>query len=140
MKKQSVLFMMVLFVSFLAHTSSAQSLNDEDPYVIIVEFTFDETNVDKAIDLLLEMQAQTLDNEEGCLVYDVMLSEENPAKIFIYESYENEAAFTKHQRSAYHKAIISEQLSPLLKESKVTKVIPLNQDENFDESFTDEEV
>ena len=140
MKKKLVLLMMVLFVSILAHTSAAQAQNDEDPYVIIVEFTFEERDVDKAIDLLLEMQAQTLDNEEGCLVYDVMLSEENPAKIFIYESYENEAAFTTHQRSAYHQAIITKKLTPLLKESKVTKVIPLNQDENFGEGFTDGEV
>jgi len=140
MKKQLVLFMVVLCMSFMAHTSSVQAQNEEDPYVILVEFTFDERTVDEAIDLLLEMQEQTLENEEGCLVYDVMLSEENPAKIFIYESYENEAAFTIHQRSSYHKAIITEKLSPLLKESKVTKVIPLNQDEIFGEGLTDGEV
>jgi quinol monooxygenase YgiN len=137
MKKQIVLFCMILCAAMVANISSALAQDMEDPYVIIVEFTFDEKDADRAIDLLLEMQAQTLENEEGCFVYDVLLSEDDPAKIFIYESYESEAAFILHQGSSYHKAIITDKISPLLKGSKVTKVIPLNQEE---EGIMDEEV
>jgi len=136
MKKQIILFCMILAVGIVANISSALAQEAEDPYVIIVEFTFDVKDLDKAIDLLLEMQTATLENEEGCFVYEVLLSEDDPSKIFIYESYENEAAFRTHQNSAYHKAIITDQLSPLLKESRVTKVVPLHQEE----SFLDEEV
>ncbi|MBK5194944.1 MAG: antibiotic biosynthesis monooxygenase [Proteiniphilum sp.] len=136
MKKQVVLFCMILCVALVANISSAPAQDAEDPYVIIVEFTFDEKDVDKAIDLLLDMQTQTLENEEGCLIYDVLLSEDDPSRIFIYESYENEVAFKVHESSDYFKTIVSKQLTPLVKESKVTKVVPLSQEE----SFIDEEV
>lgn len=136
MKKQIVLFCMILAVGMMVNISSALAQEAEDPYVIIVEFTFDVKDVDKAIELLLEMQTVTLENEEGCFVYEVLLSEDDPSKIFLYESYESEAAFKTHQKSTYHKTIITDQLSPLLKESRVTKVVPLHQEE----SFLDEEV
>ena len=136
MKKQIVLCSLILFVAIVANIPSALAQDAEDPYVIIVEFTFDEKDADKAIDLLLEMQAQTLSNEEGCTIYDVLLSEDDPTKIFIYESYENASAFKLHESSTYYKAIVSKQLTPLVKESKVTKVIPLSQEDNF----IDEEV
>jgi len=136
MKKQVVLFFMILCVALVANISSALAQDAEDPYVIIVEFTFDENDMDKAIDLLLDMQTQTLENEEGCLIYDVLLSEDDPSRIFIYESYENEVAFKEHEGSDYFRTIVTKQLTPLVKESKVTKVVPLSKVE----SFIDEEV
>src|SRR5690554_7903271 len=90
MKKKHILSGLILYVCLMANIASITAQEADDPYVIIVEFTFDEKNVDKAIDLMLDMQARTLENEEGCIIYDVLLSEDDPSKIFIYESYENE--------------------------------------------------
>ena len=136
MKKKHILSGFILFVSLMANIGTITAQEADDPYVIIVEFTFDEKNVDKAIDLMLEMQAQTLGNEEGCIIYDVLLSEDDPSKIFLYESYENVMAFKVHENSVYYKTIVTKQLAPLIKESKVTKVVPLSQEE----SFIDEEI
>ncbi len=127
MKKQIILFCVIFCMSFGANIAAAQAQNAEDPYVIIVEFTFNEKDVDKAIDLLLEMQALTLENEEGCFIYDVLLSEEDPTKIFMYENYETEAAFKAHENSTYYKTIVSGKLNPLVKGTIITKVIPLIQ-------------
>lgn len=133
MKKKIVLSVLFLSLYLMTNVATITAQEAEDPYVIIVEFTFDEKNVDKAIDLLLEMQTQTLVNEEGCIIYDLLLSEEDPSKIFIYESYEHAKAFKAHENSPYYKAIVTKQLAPLIKESKVTKVIPLSQEEDFND-------
>jgi len=95
-----------------------------------------EQQVDSAIDLLLEVQALTLEQEEGCLIYDVLLSEEDPNTIFLYESYENEAAYKIHVNSTYYKNIVTKKLTPLIKKNRMSKVIPLNQQGDF----VDEEV
>ena len=136
MKKKHILSGLIVYVCLMANIASITAQEADDPYVIIVEFTFDEKNVDKAIDLMLDMQAQTLENEEGCIIYDVLLSEDDPSKIFIYESYENEMAFKMHENSTYFKTIVTKLLTPLVKESKVIKVVPLS----LEERFIDEEI
>jgi hypothetical protein len=57
-------------------------------FVILVEFLLNEATLDEAIDLLSKSRRRRW-NEDGCLVYDVLLSEENPAQVFLYESYES---------------------------------------------------
>lgn len=133
MKTKLILFFTALLLGVFA---SVNAQNMDEPYVILVEYTFDEKDIDTALELLSEMQAQTLENEEGCLVYDLLLGEDDPNTVFIYESYESETAFKIHTNSKYFKAIVPTKLTPLIKKEKITKVIPLNQDEEF----VDEEV
>lgn len=130
MNKPVILFSTILCILFTS-LAVIQAQENEEQYAIIAEYTFDEKNVDSAIDLLLELQALTLENEEGCIIYDVLLSEEDRRKIFVYECYENEAAFEIHTNSIYFKAIVSAKLTPLVKDSKKTKVIPLNNSGNI---------
>ncbi len=131
MNKPVILFSTILCILFTS-LAVIQAQENEEQYAIIAEYTFDEKNVDSAIDLLLELQALTLENEEGCIIYDVLLSEEDRRKIFVYECYENEAAFKIHTNSIYFKTIVSAKLTPpLVKDSKKTKVIPLNNSGNI---------
>jgi len=46
MRKQVVLFGMVLSLALMANITQGRAQNAEDPYVIIVEFSFDEQQVD----------------------------------------------------------------------------------------------
>lgn len=131
MKKQMILFCLTLFLGCFTGSSWIQAQNNDDPYVILVEFTVDEKNRNQVISLLSEMQEQTLENEEGCLIYDVLLSEDDPTKIFIYENYESESAYDIHSNSSYFKAIVSDKLNPLIKESRITKVIPIHQEDEL---------
>ncbi|MDO5524012.1 MAG: putative quinol monooxygenase [Bacteroidia bacterium] len=135
MKQQVFLFCATVLMLLCTNSGVVKAQTQPEPHVILVEFIFDETKLDEAIDLLSELQMQTLENEEGCLVYDVLLSEEEPTKIFIYESYENEAAFKAHTNSAHYKEILSKKLKPLIKQEKITKVFPLN----FEGQFSDAE-
>lgn len=116
--------------------SSMEDVNAQDapePYVMMVEYTIDEANIDKVVDLLSELQLQTLENEEGCVVFDVLLGEEDASKIFIYESYESHEAYKKHTNSPYYKKIVPQKLKALIKEEKITKVFPLNFEPGFSE-------
>lgn len=126
--KQIISFCLIALISAFATVLQATAQDADGPYVIIVEFVFDEANIDNAIELLAEMQMQTLENEEGCLAYDVLLSDDEPTKIYIYENYENEAAFKLHSNSAYFKSIVQGKLKPLIKHEKITKVTPILQD------------
>lgn len=129
-------FTALLLLVGIAGTPSLKAQKADDvPYVIIVEFTFSEKTVDQAIEYLIEMQTQTLDNEEGCVAYDVLLSEDDATKIFLYESYENDAAYKKHTASPYFKSIVNQKLKPLIKAQKVSKVVPLGKEGIGDEEF-----
>lgn len=136
MKKFLLIFCTVVCLSIFVYVTPTIAQVTDDPYVILVEYSFDEKDIDTAIELLSEMQTQTLENEEGCLVYDLLLSEEEPTTLFIYESYESEAAFRIHTNSKYFKEIVPTKLTPLIKKKKITKVMPLNQEEEW----LDEEV
>lgn len=131
MKKQTILSFLLWSLLFVSGTVPGQAQEANDPYAIIVELTFNEQDLDTAIDLLLEAQVLTLENEEGCIVYDVLLSEDVPNTLFLYESYESEKAYRIHENSSHYKTIIKNKLTPLIKKSRTTKVVPLNLQEDL---------
>lgn len=126
MKKRLFVLAALSLVLFSVFPRPSQARDAGDPYVILVEFLLNEATLDEAIDLLLEIQTQTLENEDGCLVYDVLLSEENPAQVFLYESYESGDAYKVHTNAPYYKEIVLKKLKPLIKSQKIIKVYPLN--------------
>lgn len=113
----------------ISTTSSAQQnkkSNNEDPIALFLEFQFEAEDMDFAIELLIEVQNQTIENEEGCIAYDILLNDEEPNTIYLYECYENKAALDVHNNAAYYKNIVDKQLSPLIKEKRVLKLKPIN--------------
>lgn len=137
MKKQIIPFFasLLLLTGLFGFSPLMAQESDDVPYVIIVEFTFSEDNVDQAIEYLLEMQKQTLENEEGCSAYEVLLAEDDATKVFLYESYVNDAAYKKHTSSSYYKTIVTQKMKNLVKAQRVTKVVPLSKEEISDEEF-----
>lgn len=137
MKKQIIPFFasLLLLTGLFGFSPLMAQESDDVPYVIIVEFTFSEDNVDQAIEYLLEMQKQTLENEEGCSAYEVLLDENDATKVFLYESYENDAAYKKHTSSSYYKTIVTQKMKNLVKAQRVTKVVPLSKEDISDEEF-----
>lgn len=126
MKKFYAYFSVAALMLFLGNMHPLYAQNN-DPYVLLTEYTVEEANMDKVIDILSEIQTQTLENEESCSVFEILLSDEDTTKIFIYESYESEAAYKKHTAAAYFKTN-APKLKPLVKASKKTKLIPINQE------------
>lgn len=65
----------------ISTTSSAQQnkkSNNEDPIALFLEFQFEAEDMDFAIELLTEVQNQTIENEEGCIAYDILLNDDSP--------------------------------------------------------------
>lgn len=133
MKKQILLFSVMTLLFSLVVPQTLQAQAAENPYVIITEYTLDAAKADDALDIFSELQQKTLETQESCLVYDVLVGEDDPAKVFLYESFETEADYKKHINSAYYKDLFGKKLKPLIKQAKTTKVFPLNFDQISDE-------
>ena len=129
MNKQTLLFIIISFMMAISTNSSAQQSkksNNEEPIALFLEFQFEAEDMNLAVELLTEIQNQTIENEEGCIAYDILLNDEEPNTIYLYECYENKVALEVHNNAAYYKSIVNKQLSPLIKERKVLKLKPIN--------------
>lgn len=100
--------------------------SNEKPIVLFVAFEFQSKDMPLAIDLLTEMQKQTLENEEGCIAYHILLNDEEPYTIYLHECYKNSNALDIHNKAAYFDEIVNEKLAPIIKERKILKLNPLN--------------
>lgn len=56
----------------------------------------------------LAANAAAARGEPGCLAFDVLVHPEDPDRVMLYEIYENEAAFQKHQATDAFKAYLAE--------------------------------
>ncbi len=116
--------MMVISNNLVAQQKEVS--NKEKPIVLFVEFQFETKDMILATELLTDMQNQTIELEEGCIAYDILLNDEEPNTIYLYECYENNAALDVHNNTSYFKEIVNEKLSPLIKSRKILKLNPIN--------------
>ena len=120
-----ILSIMTLFSNSLSAQQKATADN-EKPRVLFVEFQFDVKDMGLAIELLTEMQNQTIENEEGCVAYDILLNDKEPNTIYLYECYENQAALDAHNNASYFKKIVVGKLNSLIKAQKILNLNPIN--------------
>ena len=128
--KKNILHLIILsIIIIMPNNLSAQQnklSNNEKPISLFVEFQFEEKDMSLAIELLTTMQNKVIENEEGCIVYDILLSEEEPNTIYLYECYENKTALDIHNKTPYFNSIVEKQLAPLIKSQKILKLHPIN--------------
>lgn len=129
MNKQILHIIILSIMMVISNNVSAQqkALTDNNkPIALFVEFEFDYKDIGLAVELLTEMQNQTIEHEEGCIAYDMLLNVEEPNTIYLYECYENKAALDVHNNAVYFKKIVNEKLAPLIKAKKILKLNPIN--------------
>ena len=128
MNKQLLQLFIISIIVFMPNKLSAQQskFNTDTPISLFVEFQFDTKDMDTAIQLLTNMQNKVIEYEEGCIIYDILLNDEEPNTIYLYECYENKAALDVHNNASYFKEIIEKQLVPLIKAQKIIKLHPIN--------------
>jgi quinol monooxygenase YgiN len=73
-------------------------------YVITVEFDIDPARLDAFLPLMRENAKTSLRDEKGCRRFDVCRPRDVPNRVFLYEIYDDEAAFQAHLHSAHFKA------------------------------------
>ena len=116
----------MMAISTNSSAQQSKKSNNEEPIALFLEFQFEAEDMNLAVELLTEIQNQTIENEEGCIAYDILLNDEEPNTIYLYECYENKVALEVHNNAAYYKSIVNKQLSPLIKERRVLKLRPIN--------------
>lgn len=65
-------------------------------YVITVELEIDATKLDAFLPLMAQNAAASVRDEPGCLQFDVCQDQDKPNQIFLYEVYDDRAAFDAH--------------------------------------------
>ncbi len=75
-------------------------------FSILVKFEVNPQYKDTLIQALAEDGEGSLKNEPGTLRFDVIQDSSNPHVIFLYESYQDQAAFETHTQGSYYKKAI----------------------------------
>ncbi|MFN3685413.1 putative quinol monooxygenase [Salinarimonas sp.] len=71
-------------------------------FVIVVDFEIARESADAFMALIRENAEASLRDEPGCLQFDVCVDESDAASVFLYEVYEDEAAFEAHVASPHY--------------------------------------
>jgi len=73
-------------------------------YVITVLFHLKPATKDRFLGLVRDNAAKSLRDEKGCRRFDVCVPRDGSAKVFLYELYDDEAAFNAHLATAHFKS------------------------------------
>ena len=70
-------------------------------YVIIAPIKIKSGFKDRFVEEMLGDARGSVDNEPGCLRFDVIQDSDDPDKIWLYEVYKDEAAFHEHEKAPH---------------------------------------
>lgn len=70
-------------------------------YIVTVEFAVVDAQVAAFREAVVANAQASRERESGCRCFDVCLVADDPAQIFLYEVYDDRAAFDKHLASAH---------------------------------------
>ncbi len=70
-------------------------------FAVSVLFSIKSDKIESFREVILRHAARTMENEPGCLRFDVGYDPESPADVFLYELYEDREAFAVHSQAPY---------------------------------------
>jgi len=70
-------------------------------YVVTVEFTIDPAQFEQFLPLMLDNARRSREDEPGCRQFDVSVDDTRPGFVFLYELYDDRAAFDHHLASPH---------------------------------------
>jgi len=73
-------------------------------YVIVVNFEIHAQHIAAFREAMLENAEASLEKEAGCQIFDVCWDPEDDTKVFLYEVYDDKAAFDIHLASEHFQA------------------------------------
>jgi len=77
-------------------------------YVIVVDFKIKPERLADFMPLMLENARASRETEPGCRVFDVCVDPKKETSVFLYEVYDDRAAFDAHLASAHFKRFDAE--------------------------------
>lgn len=90
-------------------------------FAIAVQFTIKPEHIDAFRTRVVQQAKDSLAKEVGCLQFDVLVDETDPAKIFLYETYINADALVTHRETA-HFADFFATISPWIESRQVIRL------------------
>jgi quinol monooxygenase YgiN len=87
-------------------------------FVVTVEFDIDETRVEGFMRAMTAQAENTLNLEPECVQFDVCFAPDQSTRVFLYEVYEDEAAFKAHLESD-HFHVFNEEVAPWVLDKRV---------------------
>ena len=73
-------------------------------FVVCVEFEIEASQTDVFMAAVRTNAEQSFNQEEGCQQFDVYLDRQFPNSVFLYEVYDDEAAFETHKLTLHYGA------------------------------------
>ena len=70
-------------------------------FVVCVEFEIELQHLDEFLFAMRKNARLSLRDEEGCQQFDICQDQQNPASIFLYEMYDDKAAFELHKAAPH---------------------------------------
>lgn len=70
-------------------------------YSLLLKTQLQPDTLDRFMEAMRVNAASSVRDEPGCLVFDVMQDRSQPDLVWLYEVYEDEAAFEAHMRTAH---------------------------------------
>ena len=71
-------------------------------FVVCVEFEIALPHLDEFLLAMRKNARLSLRDEEGCQQFDICQDQKNPASIFLYEIYDDAAAFERHKAAPHY--------------------------------------
>ena len=69
---------------------------------VCVDFEIDLESLDAFLTIMQKNASDSLANEVGCHQFDISQDPQNPTKIFLYELYDDAAAFDLHKKASHY--------------------------------------
>jgi len=69
---------------------------------VCVDFEIDPESLDTFLTIIKNNASDSLANEVGCHQFDITQDPDNPTKIFLYELYDDAAAFDLHKKESHY--------------------------------------
>ena len=69
---------------------------------VCVDFEIDPASLDAFLTIMQKNASDSLANEVGCHQFDITQDLQNPTKIFLYELYDDVAAFDLHKKASHY--------------------------------------
>ena len=91
-------------------------------YVVTVDFKIKPLHVADFKREMLVNARSSVEKEAGCRYFDVTVSENDPAHFFLYEIYDDEAAFLTHMTTSHFK-VVDVAIEPWVQEKVVKTFI-----------------
>ena len=88
-------------ITLAAESSSDDTTATARPFAVVVQADIDPDRMHEFLSLIQTNAVETR-KEPGCLRFDVLRSQDNPAQFFFYELYKNEAAIDHHKQQPHY--------------------------------------